>query len=60
LRRFFDDPTVAGVASAIIAEETKPGQVATIATMFIKLQNMLPEEREQLRREKARSDQQSP
>ena len=56
LRRFFDDPTVAGVARGLIAEEAKPGQAAAIAGLLLKLQDMSPEERERLRREKPRTD----
>jgi acyl carrier protein len=57
LRRFFDDPTIAGVARAIVAAESKPGQVAAIAALMMRIQNMTPEERERLRRENARPDQ---
>jgi aspartate racemase len=59
LRRFFDDPTVAGVSRAIVAEEAKPGHAAAIAAMLIKIQSMSPAEREQLRRDRARPDQSS-
>jgi acyl carrier protein len=57
LRRFFDDPTVSGVARALVAEEAKPGQAAAIAGLLLRLQSMSPEERERLRREKPRTDQ---
>jgi amino acid adenylation domain-containing protein len=57
LRRFFEAPTVAGVARVLVEGEAKPGQTATIARLFIKAQQMTPEERERLRREKSRSDQ---
>ena len=57
LRRFFDEPTIAGVARAIAAAEAKPGQVAAIAALLMRIQNMTPEQRERLRRENARPDQ---
>ena len=57
LRRFFDDPTIAGVARSIVAAEAKPGQAAAIAALLLRIQNMTPEERERLRRENARPDQ---
>jgi acyl carrier protein len=59
LRRFFDEPTVAGVARALIAEEGKPGQSASIAAMLLRIQSMSPEERERLRRTNARTNSQS-
>jgi acyl carrier protein len=54
LRRFFETPTVAGVARVVEALEGKPGQTAQIARLFLKAQRMTPEEREHLRRDKAR------
>jgi len=50
LRRFFEAPTVAGVARALAELEPKPGQAATIARLYLKAQQMTPEERERLRR----------
>ena len=49
LRRFFDAPTVAGIACAVREAEAKPGQAAAIAAMLLRIQNMSPEERERLR-----------
>ncbi len=57
LRRFFESPTVAGVARALMDAEAKPGQTATIARLFLKAQRMTPEERERLRRDMPRTDQ---
>jgi aspartate racemase len=57
LRRFFDDPTVAGVARSIAAAEAKPGQAAAIAALLLRIQQMTPQERERLRRENASPDQ---
>jgi amino acid adenylation domain-containing protein len=56
LRRFFESPTVAGLARALTQLETKPGQTTTIARLYLRAQRMSPEERETLRREKARAD----
>jgi amino acid adenylation domain-containing protein len=54
LRRFFEAPTVAGIARAVEALEAKPGQAAQIARLFLKAQRMTAEERERLRRDNAR------
>jgi amino acid adenylation domain-containing protein len=59
LRRFFDEPTVAGVARAVTAAEAKPGQAAQIAALLLRLQSMTPEERERLRRAPSGTDQSS-
>ena len=44
LRRFFESPTVAGLARAIVGMETRPGQAATNATMLLGIQQMSPAE----------------
>ena len=49
LRRFFEAPTVAGNALTLTSLETKPGQAATIARLFLKAQQMSPEERDRMR-----------
>ncbi|AHG93598.1 amino acid adenylation domain protein (plasmid) [Gemmatirosa kalamazoonensis] len=56
LRRFFEAPTVAGVARALAELEPKAGQTTTIARLFRRAQQMTPEERERLRREKSSTD----
>ena len=52
LRRFFDTPTIAGVAAALIEGEAKAGQTATIASLYRKAQQISAEQSEQLRRDK--------
>jgi amino acid adenylation domain-containing protein len=49
LRAFFEAPTVAALASVLTQLESKPGQAAAIARLFLKAQQMSPEERERLR-----------
>jgi len=50
LRRFFDEPTVAGVARAIADVSGAPGRAAAVARALLKLKDLSPEEREQLKR----------
>jgi amino acid adenylation domain-containing protein len=57
LRQFFELPTVAAIAGSLQAAEPKPGQAAAVARAFQKIQQMTPEEREELRRKKAGIDQ---
>src|SRR5437868_1870876 len=56
LRRFFEAPTIAGTARALVAAEPKAGQTALIARLYLKAQQMTPEERERLRRAKASAE----
>jgi hypothetical protein len=49
LRRFFAEPTVAGIARALAELEPRPGQSALIASTFLKVRTMTPEERERLK-----------
>ncbi len=57
LRAFFENPTVSGIARRIVSAEPRPKQAETIAALFIKLQGMTPEQREQLRMEQTRAAQ---
>jgi FkbM family methyltransferase len=43
IRAVFDAPTVAGIAAALVARETKPGQTARIAQLVLKLQSQEPQ-----------------
>lgn len=45
LRRFFERPTVEGLAAELIAAEPKPGQATAIAAALLQLRAMSPEER---------------
>ncbi|MBI3791955.1 MAG: AMP-binding protein [Gemmatimonadetes bacterium] len=49
LRRFFAEPTVAGIARALAEQEARPGQSALIAGTFLKVRQMSPQQRERLR-----------
>jgi amino acid adenylation domain-containing protein len=57
LRRFFENPTVAGTARVLMEIEPKPGQTASIARLYLKAKQMSPEERERLRAAGPRHDQ---
>jgi hypothetical protein len=59
LRRFFQTPTVAGLARAVRDAEGSPGRADAIARAYQRIQQMSPEEREQLRRTRARPAQQT-
>ncbi|HEX7980366.1 MAG TPA: amino acid adenylation domain-containing protein, partial [Gemmatimonadaceae bacterium] len=56
LRRFFAEPTIAGVSRALCELEPKAGQSLRIAELYLKVQRMTPEEREKLRREQPRTN----
>jgi amino acid adenylation domain-containing protein len=49
LRGFFEHPTVQQFASALVALESKPGHLSAVAAALLRLRDMTPEEREQLR-----------
>jgi hypothetical protein len=57
LRRFFEAPTVAGVARVLTQLESKPGQTEAIARLYQKVQQMTPEEREAMRGRKGGTEQ---
>jgi len=48
IRAFFADPTISGMAAALVAVETKPGQTATVARAVLKLRGMSAEDRAKL------------
>ena len=56
LRRFFEQPTIAGVAAELVVTEPKTGQTEAIARALIKLRSMSPEERQARRNTVADSD----
>ena len=53
LRRFFEAPTVAGNARALVTSERKPGQTAAIAGLYRKVQQMTPAQRKKVLEQKA-------
>ena len=55
LRRFFEAPTIAGIAHALTGSETRPKQALTIARLFQKAQRMTPDERVRLRHDANRT-----
>jgi acyl carrier protein len=44
LRRLFESPTIEHFAQALIKAESKPGQVATVAKLLLRVSRMSPEE----------------
>ncbi|GJG89254.1 hypothetical protein tb265_44350 [Gemmatimonadetes bacterium T265] len=55
LRRFFDAPTVAGVARTLVALEPARGRTAAVAAALLRVREMSPDERERLQRERPRT-----
>ena len=48
IRAFFADPTISGMAAAMVSAETKPGQTTTVARAVLKLRGMSAEDRARL------------
>jgi hypothetical protein len=48
IRAFFADPTISGMAAALVSAETKAGQTTTVARAVLKLRGMSAEDRAKL------------
>ena len=56
LQRFFEHPTVAGLVEGLIEQESKPGQVETIARLRKEIGQMSPEDVREMLRKKKKQD----